>query len=550
MSAPNAAEAGHIDRTFRAILARAITQVTGREPTEDELNERAPREFVEISREFGADFWPRFAARAADSGTPGAAVGVPAGATWLSSEQLKEAESAIWYAKLHGIASITQALEWHREHSHAARLAPPIRVCADEYHIVKRCEGRAVGTRSGYRKRLAPFVAQFGDRQPMSITPEEIAAHLDRWPQPATKANHWETLSTFFQWLVKMRYAVVNPLPLALKRPTTKAGARLIFTPEEAEYILRETMETDQIGFWVLALFAGLRNTEIEWIHRHRTPWRIIDLRHRRINLSEFPTKTSRRVIPIPRALRSWLNWVRARQVPLYPPSFWERFRVVRAKVLGPRYASDDREAAGHGGRNFEGKAVYAMARRSYMSYRVALAGASFREVSDEIGNTETFIRSHFYRKATPEDARRYFGLAPRVVRSKSRPPVEDQGVAAPRCDPPDGASLAGRTREFHALRKRVAQLEQTLAAVRDAQFAMLPGHYGFADVDAFLAAVRAAAHPRRGIVTDEVRTEVRRLSQAGKAGKEIARLVGISRASVYNIQKALGLLKRRGGGQ
>ena len=50
----------------------------------------------------------------------------------------------------------------------------------------------------------------------------------------------------------------------------------------------------------------------------------------------------------------------------------------------------------------------------------------------------------------------------------------------------------------------------------------------------------------RRAVITDATRAEVKKLSEAGKTGAEIAKAVGISLPSVQNVKKALGLVKSR----
>jgi len=54
--------------------------------------------------------------------------------------------------------------------------------------------------------------------------------------------------------------------------------------------------------------------------------------------------------------------------------------------------------------------------RRSCISYRLALTGASYAHVSDEEGTTERLLRSEYYRKASKDDAERYFSLKPASV--------------------------------------------------------------------------------------------------------------------------------------
>ena len=47
--------------------------------------------------------------------------------------------------------------------------------------------------------------------------------------------------------------------------------------------------------------------------------------------------------------------------------------------------------------------------------------------------------------------------------------------------------------------------------------------------------------------ITDQTRSEVKKLVEGGKTGAEIAKALKISLPSVQNIKKALGLVKARG---
>ncbi len=115
--------------------------------------------------------------------------------------------------------------------------------------------------------------------------------------------------------------------------------------------------------------------------------------------------------------------------------------------------------------------------------------------------------------------------------------------------------------------RAQVEKLEQVMAAKQNKVLAKLPAQYGFDDVDAFLAAVKAAAkggsgrraaakggsgrraaakRRKRAVITPETKAKVKALAEAGKTGGEIAKTVGVSLPSVQNIKRELGLTKSR----
>lgn len=118
-------------------------------------------------------------------------------------------------------------------------------------------------------------------------------------------------------------------------------------------------------------------------------------------------------------------------------------------------------------------------------------------------------------------------------------------------------------------------QLEAKIAAERVAALAKLPSEFGYASLDEFIKALKAADKggaktkgkpgrkaaatsakapksakadkgTKRAKITDEVKAQVKAMAEAGKTGNEIAAALGISTPSVQNIKKAFGLVKPR----
>ena len=121
---------------------------------------------------------------------------------------------------------------------------------------------------------------------------------------------------------------------------------------------------------------------------------------------------------------------------------------------------------------------------------------------------------------------------------------------------------VTDKLKELEATRAKLAALEQAVQAELKSELSALPARYGFENVAAFVAAVRAASGRRRGrpakatqartgrrhraTVTDATRAEVKKLVEAGRTGAEIAKAVGVSLPTVQNIKKALGLVRKK----
>ena len=116
---------------------------------------------------------------------------------------------------------------------------------------------------------------------------------------------------------------------------------------------------------------------------------------------------------------------------------------------------------------------------------------------------------------------------------------------------------VTDKIKQLEAAKAKLAQLEKSVAAGLQKELAGLPAAYGFDSVRAFFRAVTAAAsgsgrkagaakRRKRSVITDATRAQVKKLSESGKTGAQIAKEVGISLPSVQNIKKALGLVKAR----
>jgi hypothetical protein len=132
---------------------------------------------------------------------------------------------------------------------------------------------------------------------------------------------------------------------------------------------------------------------------------------------------------------------------------------------------------------------------------------------------------------------------------------------------------VTDKLKQLEAAKARLAELQQAVTLQLRRELAGLPGKYGFESAQEFIAALTAAtsgkggkakgrgkaaaksagaaakkgsARRKRAVITDTTRGEVKKLTEAGKTGSEIAKTVGISLPSVQNIKKALGLVKAR----
>ncbi|HXQ79894.1 MAG TPA: helix-turn-helix domain-containing protein [Opitutaceae bacterium] len=119
--------------------------------------------------------------------------------------------------------------------------------------------------------------------------------------------------------------------------------------------------------------------------------------------------------------------------------------------------------------------------------------------------------------------------------------------------------------KELEATKAKIVALERSIAKRLHRELAALHKTYGYATLNEFVKALKAASgsvrkvrrgrpakaaskvkRRKRAVITDETRSSVKKLVESGKTGSQIAKTLSISLPSVQNIKKALGLVKPR----
>jgi hypothetical protein len=121
--------------------------------------------------------------------------------------------------------------------------------------------------------------------------------------------------------------------------------------------------------------------------------------------------------------------------------------------------------------------------------------------------------------------------------------------------------------KELESTKAKIVALEKAIAKRLQKELSSLHDKYGFPSLHDFVKALKSAAsfgpsrkggkgkvskssgakRRKRAVITEETRTNVKKLVESGKTGSQIAKTLGISLPSVQNIKKAQGLVKARG---
>jgi len=263
---------------------------------------------------------------------------------------------------------------------------------AAEVVEAKRKDGRSTVYLSDLRNRLASFCRDFGTRPIAGVSVDE----LDDWLRkldgaPKTRANFRANISVLFGYAERRRMIDTNPVART-SRPKLIDKAPEIFSVNEVAALLDAALSNAPgvVPMLAIGAFAGLREAEIK-----RLDWGEIDLRRAFIEVKADKAKTAkRRIVRIQPNLARWLAPYSAMTGAVVPVN-------ARKKLDGVRKAAGLKRWSKNG------------LRHSFASYRLAMTNDA-ANVASELGHSTSQMLYSTYRELVlPEEAERYWEIAP-----------------------------------------------------------------------------------------------------------------------------------------
>ncbi len=261
----------------------------------------------------------------------------------------------------------------------------------EEFSELKTPQWRPLTARN-FRDASKKLITAFGDRDPATITPQELTEWLNTtYPSSASIDHTIRTLNPAFSYALRQKHIAENPFTLVERTRTKKEKAIDILTPAEAETLLTSA-PSDCIPAYAVLLFAGVRPKELS-----RLKWE--NIRDGYIHITADIAKTRQvRNIEIHPTLTAWLNTYHPAganaNTPIIPVDWKRKDRATRA-------------AAGIANRPD-------VCRHSYATYYLAAYGSA-DALKANMGHSRTsdtlFI--HYRAAAPPKDAERYWTILP-----------------------------------------------------------------------------------------------------------------------------------------
>jgi integrase len=324
--------------------------------------------------------------------------GVRAATTFLSDDQLREAETA--FRRLTGAAQpLTFYLDYALANYRAPERARPLPVAVAEYLAVRR-KDHAQGMLSitqldGIRRSLTILERHFPGVTLDQLSTERLTAHCQRGLGCLKTANNRRgVLATFFKYALQQDWIAANPMAkVPHHRISHRRGSAATLTAEQAEKLMRHVEQQEGgafVPFFALALFAGIRPCL-------RTG-EIFKLRPEQVRVDtgvihiepEVSKVRMKRNVTIQPNLAAWLTAYPLEQFPIVRPGL-KRERAAIAKTFG---LSHD------------------IMRHTLISMHVAKF-RSMGEAALQAGNSESIIRKHYLDLKTPAEAEEFFSIMP-----------------------------------------------------------------------------------------------------------------------------------------
>ena len=186
---------------------------------------------------------------------------------------------------------------------------------------------------NGFKKTfLGPFVKAFPECVVSGITSQEVEEYVyshKNW-NPVTTKSHITYLSTFFNFLIKEKYAKLNPLD-NIDRPKKAHSKAKAIPADDAEKLLQFALDNDykaECAAMVLVFFCGVRVEEVS-----RLTWADISFKKCRVIVEAAAAKTeNRRVNPISPNALEWLNLCKTTGS-IAPNNYEKRMQRLRKKT-------------------------------------------------------------------------------------------------------------------------------------------------------------------------------------------------------------------------
>jgi integrase len=291
--------------------------------------------------------------------------------------------------------TLRDAAKFYAAHLKAVTSSRKVREVVADLLAARSADGMSPRYLGDLRVRLGRFAFSFGEEMIAGIS----AFRIDEWLRglgvgAVTRNTFRRRLAVLFNFAKRRGYVTENPVADVERARERETEIEILSVSEVAR--LLEWGSSDMLPFWTIGAFAGLRRAEIE-----RLTWSEVDFDSGVIEVKASKAKTaSRRLVTIQPNLREWLA-----------PYGTCIGRVCPVNLQ--RKINDDRERA-----KLRSEWPQNALRHSFGSYHLAQFNDAAK-LALEMGNSPATIFRHYRQLVKPNQAERYWKIAPAVAGKK-----------------------------------------------------------------------------------------------------------------------------------
>ena len=291
--------------------------------------------------------------------------------------------------------TVADAIRFALEHLRKQSSSVTLETAMKELIAAKAAAGRSERYCNDLGLRLGRLCAAFKNRKVAEITTADLEGFLGSLNvAPETRNTFRRDIRTLWSFAEKRGWgnsqAVKNTeRAKGIDRPPE------ILKPEQAAALLVESKDNDLLAFHAIGLFAGLRVAEIKALD-----WRDVDLAGGFIHVGAKISKTrSRRLVPILDNLKAWVQPIANPAGPVVERELRYRHEAARQRAGIEEWPEN-------------------CMRHSFVSYRLAATGNA-AQVALESGHDQAILFRHYRELVKPQQAERFFSIAPSESRQK-----------------------------------------------------------------------------------------------------------------------------------
>jgi integrase len=291
--------------------------------------------------------------------------------------------------------TLRDATKFYVAHLKAVTGSKKVSAVVVELLAARSADGMSARYLGDLRVRLGRFVAAFAEEMIAALS----ASRIDEWLRglgvgPVTRNTFRRRVAVLFSFAKRRGYVTENPVADVERAKERETEIEILSVNELAR--LLECASSDMLPFWTIGAFAGLRRAEIE-----RLTWNEVDFEAGVIEVKASKAKTaSRRLVTIQPNLREWLAPYRTRVGRVCPVNL-------------QRKINEDRERA-----KLRSEWPQNALRHSFGSYHLAQFNDAAK-LALEMGNSPATIFRHYRQLVKPNQAERYWKIAPAAAGKK-----------------------------------------------------------------------------------------------------------------------------------